>query len=107
MNARFQFGTPMNNGTEEIFPNLARAISLNTVFIPSNDAVPRFDSHIGAIHHTACTTTGPLSCHSISAMVCDLLMRCGDNHNGERMNRCVESSFKPTLDVFKLESNIQ
>lgn len=104
INAKMQFGTEING--EMMNPKLARAVSLNTVFIPSNDAVPRFDSHIGAIHHTACTTTGPLSCHSISAMVCDLLSRCGDNHNGERFHSCTDAAFTPNLDEGTIEENV-
>jgi len=106
--AKWQFGTKLSlpSGNETWYPKLARAVNLNTVFVPSSDAVPRFDSHIGAIQHTACTKRAPLSCHSISAMVCDLLLRCGDNQDQKRFHRCADACFEPTLDVNKLENNV-
>ena len=107
MNAKLQFDTVINGTT--FYPNLAKSVSLNTVFIPSNDVVPLVDSHIGAIHHTACTNMGPLTCHSISAMVCDLLLRCGDNQDGGRLRGCKDEAFDATLsfDVDKLEDYVQ
>ena len=101
MNSKFQFASTIDE--EIVYPNLAKAVNLNTVFIPSSDVVPRVDNHIGNIRHTACTTTNPLACHFISSMVCDLLLRCGDNQNQTRLHACEHAAFHPTLNVEQLQ----
>merc|ERR1712010_344676 len=102
--SRYQFGTKVGN--ETLYPKLARAINLNTVFMPSTDVVPRMDSHIGAIQHTACTFKEYSACHSISAMVCDLILRCGDNQEQKRFHSCEDNEFEPTIDMGVLENTL-
>ncbi len=74
-----------------------RAVRLSRVavhsvnFIPSRDLVPKADLHFGLTQSTLCRASNPLFCHHIELMVCDLLKRCGDGHDGRRFHGC---SFK-------------
>lgn len=85
--SKWQFATPLRNGTV-VYPKLSRAMNYATTFIPSHDIVPQCDRHLGTVQYTTCSRKGALSCHAIDAMVCDLLVQCGDGHDQKRFHSC-------------------
>ena len=87
-----------------LHPDLAEAVNLSTTFMPSKDIVPRFDGQVGNIQRTACSDKNSLHCHSISAMICDLLSRCGDNQHQKRFHNCTVP--KQTFDYYAILQQI-
>ena len=104
-NSKWQFDSLVNDVTE-LYPSLTRTTHLATTFIPSNDPVPMMDSHLGIVQHTVCSQKVPVSCHKINAMVCDLLVHCGDGHDLQRFHKCKAGSKSITDDMNVLESHL-
>ena len=83
-------------------PNLESAIKLSTNFIPTRDPVPRVDDHMGSVVDIACSDSGwGLSCHGLGVHICELLLRCGDDHAQERFHSC-KSDHKILTDKLRL-----
>ena len=101
--SKFQFTTQI--GDKVLYPRLAKATNLATTFIPSHDLVPQVDGHLGNVQYTACSRMVPSSCHEISAMVCDLLLRCGDDQDQKRFHTC-EAPFEILIDEADLENKL-
>ena len=69
-------------------PRLVRAAGKALSLIPTRDLVTKADSHFGLTQDLLCMQDNPLLCHQLERTVCDLLRRCGDDHNGQRFSSC-------------------
>ena len=96
------FGTDTDE--DVLHPQSEDVSNLATTLIPSSDIVPIVDDHLGLVQRTTCSLAEPLACHKISAMVCDLLYRCGDDQNQRRFKSCTVPP--TTFNKTKLEHNL-
>ena len=69
-------------------PRLNKASGKSLNIIPTRDLVPMADLHFGLTQDVLCMQSNPLTCHQLERTVCDLLRRCGDDHDGARFSSC-------------------
>jgi len=100
-----QYDTLIKHDNKAYQPSSADGF-LATTFVPSHDIVPMVDTHRGSIQHTVCSSNGIIACHSINAMTCDLLYRCGDNQNQQRFKSCI-GPFPMLFSENELELKLQ
>ena len=100
-----QYDTRIKNENKAYQPSSADGF-LATTFVPSHDIVPMVDTHRGSIQHTVCSSNGIIACHSINAMTCDLLYRCGDNQNQQRFKSCI-GPFQLVFNEAELDEKLQ
>jgi hypothetical protein len=89
--SRHAFDTQVS-ANETLVPRLHLAAQHTVNFIPMHDLVPKVDDHFGLVQSTMCVHKSPAACHAIEHMVCDLINRCGDGHDGKRFSGCIDIS---------------